>query len=451
MKNFRSLTGILALAPLLALAAQDTFAAKPNVLFLFTDDQRADTIAALGNPHIKTPNLDRLARRGFVFHNAYCMGSTKGAVCYPSRHMMLSGQSLFRYDPERKEGTFGDVMNRAGYVTYHESKRGNVARVYHTAFDHSRYLNDGAERTSGHHGRTAANHAIEFLDGYDWRQPLFMYIGFAGPHDPRVAAGQWMDLYEREEIPLPENYRPYHPFDNGEMIIRDEKLAPWPRTKEVVRRHLHDYYACISSIDHHIGRILARLDKHGQLENTVVVFSSDHGLAVGSHGLFGKQSLYEHSMNSPLIFAGPGIEQGESDAFAYLFDIFPTVADLVDARVPDRVEGKSLAPVIRGKKEAVRGTIFLAYKDVMRAVRHGEWKLIRYPKVDVTQLFNLKQDPRELHNLASSAEHAQRVDRMLDLLKQQQKVYNDPAPLSVANPQPAKVDPETFFKKGKRK
>src|SRR6476646_10262885 len=130
---------------------------KPNVLFLFTDDQRADSIGALGNPVAKTPNLDALVNRGFVFRNAYCMGSTMPAVCNPSRHMLLSGMSLYRYDPKKKDGTFPDVMNNAGYETWHVGKRGNVAVEYNTAFHHNGYLEDQKERTSGHHGREAAN------------------------------------------------------------------------------------------------------------------------------------------------------------------------------------------------------------------------------------------------------------------------------------------------------
>ncbi len=431
--------------PLFAIqAAGGADAGKPNVLFLFTDDPRADTIAALGNKHIQTPNLDELVRSGFVFHNAYCMGSTMPAVCNPSRHMMHSGMSLFRYDPKQIQGTFGETMKRAGYYTYHESKRGNTPHTYHTAYDKSRYLNDQAERTSGHHGRTAAVHAVKFLKDYDRDQPFFMYIGFAGPHDPRVAAEEWKSLYDPAGLPLPGNYKPVHPFDNGEMVIRDEQLAPWPRTEEVVREHLHDYYACISSIDHNIGRIIAALKETGQFENTIIVFSSDHGLAVGSHGLFGKQSLYEHSMNSPLIFSGPRIPHGESDALCYLFDIFPTVCDLVGAPIPEGIDGKSLVPVIEGKAEGVRDTLFFAYRDVMRAVRQGDWKLIRYPQVNVTQLFNLREDPLELNNLSVS--NPEQADRMIELLIKQQDAYDDKQPLVVENPQPAAITVEMINK-----
>jgi len=419
----------------------------PNVLFLFTDDQRADTIGALGNDLIQTPNIDRLVDSGFAFRNIYCMGSTSGAVCLPSRHMMHSGMSLFRYDTNKKEGTFGDVMRKAGYETYHQSKRGNTPHTYHTVFEHSSYLNDEKVRTSGHHGRTAADNAIGFLQR-TWKKdrPFFLYIGFAGPHDPRVAADTWLSLYKQDAIPLPKNYLAYHPFDNGEMYVRDERLAPWPRTKDIVRKHLHDYYACISSIDHNIGRIIETLRTLGEFDNTIIVFSSDHGLAIGSHGLFGKQNLYEHSMKAPLIFSGPGIPHGESDAFGYLLDIFPTVVDLVGLSPPRNIDGRSLAPVIRGEKKYARDTIFLAYKDVQRAVRKGDWKLIRYPKVDVTQLFNLASDPNEMDNLANDPAHAERVAEMMTLLAAEQKKFDDTAPLTLAHPAPAKVD-EAFFKR----
>lgn len=436
---------LLSLGLALLGAGSAVAADRPNVLFLFTDDQRADTIAALGNPVAKTPNLDELVNRGFAFRNAYCMGSTMGAVCNPSRHMMLSGMSLYRYDAKRKEGTFGDVMRAAGYETWHIGKRGNTAQTYHKAFHHSSYLEDQKDRMSGHHGRTAANRVIAFLkDGWDKKQPLFMYIAFEGPHDPRVAADEWMKLYQRDKIPLPRNYQPFHPFDNGEMLVRDEQLAPWPRTEEVVRKHLHDYYACISSIDHHIGRILATFRDLGQLDNTIVVFSADHGLAIGSHGLFGKQSLYEHSMKSPLVFAGPGIPKGSSDALAYLFDIFPTVADLVGADVPENLDGRSLRSAIEGKSQGVRDTIFLAYRDVQRAVRKGNWKLIRYPKVDVTQLFDLASDPDEMKDLSRDPAQASRVKEMMDLLKSEQEHYADRAPLTVAGPTPALVNLRFF-------
>ncbi len=424
---------------------------RPNVLFLLTDDQRSDTVGALGNADIRTPNLDRLACTGFVFRNAYCMGSTMPAVCNPSRHMIHSGKALYDYDPLDRNDTFGDVLRKSGYETWHVSKRGNVARVYHTAFEHSSYLDDRAERTSGHHGREGANRAIRFLmNQWNRKRPFFMYLGFAGPHDPRVAADQWMQLYRRESLALPPNYLPYHPFDNGELLVRDERLAPWPRRKSVVRRHLHDYYACISSIDHHIGRILDALDQIGQLKNTLIVFSSDHGLAVGSHGLFGKQNLYEHSTKSPLIICGPGIPRGETAALAYLFDIFPTVAELCGVTPPEDLDGLSLGGVIAGEQESVRDSVFLAYRDVQRAVRHGRWKFIRYPQVDVTQLFDLQSDPSETNNLAHDPAYSDTVRRMMQRLQQQQERFHDDLALRVDRPRAADVDAAFFESRAQR-
>ena len=423
-------------------------AERPNVLFLFTDDQRPDTIGALGNPVIKTPNLDQLANRGFVFNNAYCMGSTMGAVCNPSRHMVFSGNSLFRYDPKQQENTWGDVFKKAGYVTYHQSKKGNTAREYHKAFEHSSYLDDMPERNSGHHGRAAADSAVAFLkDTWDREKPLFMYIGFEGPHDPRVAADEWMKLYDREKIPLPANFRPFHPIDNGWMTGRDEALAPWPRTEEEVRKHLHDYYACISSLDYHIGRVLKTFEELDEMDETIVIFSSDHGLAIGSHGLFGKQNLYEHSMRSPMIFAGPGIKPGRSDALMYLFDIFPTACDLAGVKDPQNIEGKSVAPVIRGEKKTHRETIFLAYEKGQRAVRKGDWKLYRFPLVNYTMLFNLAEDPNELRNLAESPKYQSQLKEMMNLLVQEQARWNDPHPHTSETPKPAEIKDASFFKR----
>ena len=200
-------------------------------------------------------------------------------------------------------------------------------------------------------------------------------------------------------------------------------------------------------MDEQIGRIIDTLKKIGQYDNTIIIFSSDQGIAIGSHGLMGKQNLYEHSMGVPLVFCGPGIPKGKSsDALAYLFDVYPTVCELVGARSPKSLDGKSLAPVIRGKAEKVRDTIFLAYRHVQRAVRRGKWKLIRYPQINTTQLFDLEADPHETKDLAGRAAHAGKVKELMALMAGQQKLFGDEQPLTSDEPGPAKVDLE-FFKK----
>lgn len=425
--------------------------AHPNVLFLFTDDQRADTIHALGNPTIQTPNLDSLVRSGFVFRNAYCMGGDRPAVCLPSRTMLLSGRSLFHLkDRAADSPSFPVSMREAGYETYHHGKRGNSPHDIQARFEHDRYLgNDQKERMSGHPGQEIADSARKFLHERDKGRPFFMYLAFANPHDPRVVAEEDRRRYDEATLPLPTNYRPFHPFDNGELTIRDEALAPWPRTPAIVRKHLTDYYGVITHLDRQIGRILQALRDTGEYDRTIVVFSSDHGLALGSHGLLGKQNVYEDGMKVPLIVSGPGIPHGSSDAFAYLFDIYPTICDLVGAPVPPSLDGRSLGPVLKGQVSGVRDTVFLAYRTFQRSVRLGDWKLIRYPDVDTTQLFNLRDDPAETHNLAGEPQYADRLKELLALLERQQTAYGDTLPLIASNPRPGAVD-EAFFARRKK-
>lgn len=419
------------LTPHTALVAAERV--TPNILLLVTDDQRFDTIGALGNPHIKTPHLDRLAREGFAFRNAYCLGSNSAAVCLPSRNMLMSGRYYFRWEGKSyaspDQANLPDTMRSLSYETWHEGKLGNTAREIEPRFEHHQYLDDERERNSGEHGKRCVDDAIDFLKSRETTRPFCMYLAFEGPHDPRVAAPHYLQLYERERLPLPANYLPQHPFDNGELKIRDEALEAWPRTPEAIRRHLHEYYACISSIDGHIGRLLLTLQEQGELENTLIIFTSDNGLAIGSHGLMGKQNLYDDGMKVPLLFCGPGIPQGQSKALVYLLDIFPTLCELAGTPVPAEVDGKSLAPIIRGQSQAVRDTLFLSYRDVQRAVRDERWKLIVYPKVDVLQLFDLQDDPYEVHDVANQAAHAERVQRMLTELRRWQSVVGDRLPL----------------------
>ena len=438
--------------------AADT-AARPNVVFLFADDMRADSIAALGNLTVKTPNLDTLVKRGFVLRNAYCLGGNSAAVCTPSRNMLLSGNAFFRWkdftppnNPKQKGGiapgdgpNFPLSMKAAGYVTYHHGKKGNTAPLIQAKFDINKYLaNDEAERLSGEPGKEIVDDAIKFLhDRPADAKPFCMYLAFGNPHDPRVAAQKYLDQYDRDAIPLPKNFRPVHPFDNGELTVRDEKLLPWPRTESDVRRTLHEYYATITALDFHIGRLLQSLKELGKLDNTLIVFSADQGIAVGSHGLLGKQNLYDAGMKAPLVFAGPGVPQGESNALMYLLDIYPTVCDLVGAAPPEGIDGVSHRPVITGKKPAIRRELFLSYLSVQRAIRDERWKLIRYPQVNVTQLFDLQADPDEMHDLAGESAQSERVKKMLARLAELQPIWGDAAPLTVPNPKPAAWSPPT--------
>lgn len=444
-------------------------AKRPNIIILFSDDQRADTIAALGNAHIQTPHLDSLVKRGTAFTRAHCMGSRQGAVCVPSRAMLLSGRTLFRA-PENLKGviTWPEMFARGGYRTFMTGKWHNQPASALRAFAVGKSLFFGGmgnpyqlpvadispkreltdKRPSGKHSvELFTDSAVEFIQAQKGsEQPFLAYVAFNLPHDPRVAPKDYHALYDRKKPPLPPNYLPQHPFNNGEMMVRDEKLAPWPRTQDVVRQHLADYHAAITFLDAQIGRILAALEQAGLADNTIIVFASDHGLAIGSHGLFGKQNLYDHSMRAPLIFAGPGVPQGKtSEGLCYLFDIFPTLGELTNVPGPDGNEGKSLAPLMTGKSERVRDSIFLAYMKVQRAVRDDRWKLIVYPHINHRQLFDLQNDPHEIMNLIHESAHAKEIERLTRLLVQRQQELGDTQALTSANPLPLEFD----FKQGK--
>ncbi|MCC6367938.1 MAG: sulfatase-like hydrolase/transferase [Bryobacterales bacterium] len=426
-------------------------ASKLNVLFILTDDQRQDTVHARGNPAIQTPNLDGIVRSGTSFVNAYCMGGYSAAVCLPSRMMIHRGRSWFSA-PEQPEGapTLAGSMNEAGYVTCRIGKRFNEDLRSHKPFAFNTYVDQ--EMKTGTPGKLVADRAIEFLHG--WKKdpavgqgkPFFLHLAGPAPHDPRIAPPEYLARYDMNRMPLPPNYKPFHPFDNGELFIRDEKLAPWPRTEAEIRRQLRDYYAMITCMDEQFGRVFRVLREMGEYDNTILVFTEDQGIAIGSHGLMGKQNLYEHSMNAGITIAGPGIPRNrKSGAFAYLFDIFPTICDLVGMPAPGSLEGKSLLPILRGQATGVRDTIFLGYKDLQRAVRRGDWKLLRYPKINKTQLFDLRKDPYETRDLCADPHQTGRIGELMALMQQQQKLFGDTAPLTSEKPGRAEVDLE-FFK-----
>jgi arylsulfatase A-like enzyme len=381
---------------------------------------------------------------------AYNFGGNVAAVCLPSRNMMLSGNVYFRWKDFQASGkgnkgtlapgdgpNFPLTMKDAGYLTYHHGKRGNSATLIQAKFEINKYLaNDEAERKSGEPGQEIVDAAIAFQKEKKDPRPVFMYLAFANPHDPRVAAKKYLDQYDPAKIPLPKNLLPVHPFDNGELLVRDEQLLPWPRTEADVRRTHHEYYATITGLDFHIGRLLQTLKDLGQLDNTLVIFSADQGIAIGSHGLLGKQNLYDHSAKSPLVFAGPGIPQGKNDALVHLHDIYPTVCELVGSKSPEGIDGKSFRDVLTGKAKTARPELMLAYTTKQRAIRDERWKLIRYPDVNVTQLFDLQTDPEEMKNLAEDPMQKERVARMLVRLAELQKHSGDTLPLTAEKPRP---------------
>jgi len=434
---------------------------KPNIIFFFTDDQRFDTVQALGNEYIQTPTLDELVANGTTFKHAYIMGGSCPAVCMPSRAMLMTGRTLYHIhqqgqDVPEDHALLGEALREAGYRTFGTGKWHNGPGAYARSFtdggeiffggmgDHwnvpaydfdptgkydaklpfcpnpglskeVQWRNGDHIEAGKHSSELFCDAAIDFLEGYDSDAPFFMYISFMAPHDPRTMPKEFLDLYDPEEIPLPDNFLGAHPFDNGELKIRDEMLEDWPRTPEAVRQHIAEYYAMITHADAQMKRVLDTLAEKGLAENTIIVFSGDNGLAVGQHGLFGKQNMYEHSVHVPLIMSGPGVPAGEKrDAFCYLFDIYPTLCDLAGLTIPESVEGKSLVPVINESDAKIRDTLFFAYKDIQRSVRDERYKLIEYVVNGrrTTQLFDLQEDRWETRNLTDDPAYKEHLDRL---------------------------------------
>ena len=463
---------LLLLTPLAALNAADEKPPqppRPNVLFLFADDQRADTIAALGNPIIKTPGLDRLAHSGMAFNRAYMQGGFNAATCVPSRAMLLSGQNLFHIDEKlMRAETWPEAFGRAGYTTFISGKWHNGDASLVRSFQIARSMFTGgmtnpmhamlrevadgkvgeARLSSKHACEVFADETIRFLKEQSEQSerqgsPFFAYVPFDAPHDPHITPPDFPVSYDPAKIPLPTSYLPQHPWDNGEMTVRDELLLPWPRTPEQVRAMIADYYRYISYLDSQIGRVLDALEQSPFAKNTIVVFSADSGVARGSHGLIGKQSLYEFdSVRVPLIISGPGIPANQrTDAMCYLFDVLPTLGKMCGVTGPTTSDGIDFSATLRDPAIPARSSMIFAYKSVQRAVCDARWKLIRYPQVDRTQLFDLQNDPHEAVNLADNSEHAAKVAELTALLETEMQRSGDTGVLKVANPKPADWTP----------
>lgn len=448
--------GLLAAA--VAAPAAEPATRPPNVLLIVTDDQRPDTIRALGNGYIQTPHLDRLAVAGSAFTRALV------AIphCVPSRGEILTGTSGFTnlvppfgrsIDP--KLARFADTLRAAGYRTGYAGK----------------WMNDGAPRTRGydetsglfssggsgpresvqltfpqaHNGRPAtgyvgwtfktndgqpepekgigltpltdrhiADGAIALLQRRADR-PFFLHVNFTGPHDPLHLPPGFETMYDPAAMPLPPNFLSDHPFDHGNRGTRDELMLPLPRDPLEVKREIAAYYAVVSHVDAQVGRLLETLRSTGQERNTIVIFTSDHGLALGSHGLMGKQNMYDHTIGVPLIVAGPGIpENRRFSAQVYLRDLFPTVCDFAGIAIPATVEGRSFAPILRGLAGQVHAETYAYWHrqdqpgelPIQRMVRTDRWKLIYYAHLPRWQLFDLEADPYELKDLSDAPQYA---------------------------------------------
>jgi len=499
MHRVRPLLALLLLLLLVNIAgAADK---RPNFLFIISDDQAPNGIHALGNPILKTPNLDRLVSHGTTFTHCFNQGSWSGAVCVASRTMLITGQTVYRA-PKNKayldswahakgplavEGEtavklWPQVFREAGYRTFLTGKWHNNNAAILQGFSEGKAVGGGFYDTNegkrvkpednpgylrpapgndrwtpwdpGFHGHWTpmvkditpdgklsdayqagkhtsevyADAAVEYLGKLKGnRSPFFMYVAFNAPHDPRQAPKEFVDMYPVEKMKIPANYMPEHPFDNGAIKIRDELLAPFPRTREIVKTHIAEYYAIISHMDREIGRILNALEASGEADNTYIVFTSDHGLAVGQHGLMGKQNPYDHSIRMPFIISGPGIPKDRRlSNLIYMQSVYPTTCELAGLSIPTTVEFPSLAKLASGKeKRGGEKNIFGTYLTFQRLVRTPNHKLVYYPALDRHQLFDLKKDPDEIHDVINDEKYTKVKTRLLKTLTKQRKALGD--------------------------
>ena len=465
----RQLMSLLVLLLISSLARAD----KPNFLFIFADDQCYQTIRELGNHEVETPNLDQLARSGVTFDSTYNMGGWNGAICVASRTMLNTGRFIWSANDvhphlqnEVNEGRFWSMLlRRAGYQTYFSGKwHVGKDQVCQSAFDEARHIRpgmpnqtpagynrpvqgkpdawspydtkfDGFWKGGKHWSEVLADDAVDYLNhakGQD--APFFMYLAFNAPHDPRQAPKEYVDKYPLDNIAVPENFLPLYPFADPmgcSAKLRDEKLAPFPRTEYAVKVHRQEYYAIITHMDAQIGRILKALDATGKRDNTYIIFTADHGLSVGHHGLIGKQNMYDHSVRVPFMVCGPNLEAGRHvKASIYLQDVMPTTLELAEVEKPAHVQFHSLVPLMQGETDKhAYDAIYGAYTKLQRAVTYEGFKLIVYPKANRVRLFDLNADPLEQNDLADVPKYQATKKRLIKRLLKLQVDMHDPVNL----------------------
>lgn len=451
--------------------------APPNVLFVIVDDHQADALGVAGHPAVQTPVLDALANRGTRFSRASMMGSLMPAICSPARACLMTGCHPFRANTDPRPGggsedfvtvppnlrTLPELMREAGYETMFAGKWHNDRETFLRSFERAEAVFHGgmcdhdavpvrnrdelAEEAEPRIGDGFSTEifgvaARRMLQERDRQRPFFAWLSFTSPHDPRTPPPAFRSRYDEADLPLPAAFRPEPAFDNGELDVRDELLAPKPLSPDVVREHLADYYGMITHHDHELGKVLDLLEEEGDLENTIVVYIGDHGLSLGNHGLLGKQNLYEHSIRVPMILAGPGVPAGQVvDQPVLSLDIFATLLELCGLPAATDVDSRSTTPLLAGSAGPFREQLVSVYRDCQRAIRRERWKLIEYHVEGVArmELFDLQADPRELQDRSGDPDLTELIASLRrDLAAWQERVGDQSMPINPGEtPRPA--------------
>ena len=440
--------------------------ARPNILFIMTDDQGYWALGCSGTSELRTPNIDRLAAQGVRFSNFYCVSP----VCSPARASLLTGQipsghgvhdwilggndrdaetSPAQRDRGAKGGdpiayldgrtTYVDLLADAGYVCGLAGKwhLGHSARpqkgfsYWRTLligssryYDAPMYEADRLVQTKGYLTDVITDYAIDFLDRHVPEEaPFYLSVHYNAPHRPWKGnhPQDVVDSYDGcafDEVPND----PAHPWSTGGELDRYED-------RDERRENLKHYYAAITEMDRNVGRLLAHLEEKGLAEDTVVVFTSDNGFNCGQHGLWGKgnasfpQNMYETSVKVPFIMRYPrGVEGGRVlDDLVSGYDVFPTILDLAGIAhpQPEAPPGASMLPLATGANERGerRAVVFDEYGAV-RMIRSGDWKYIHRYDVGPSELFNLADDPDERHDQMGTPVGRERGARLLAVMEE---------------------------------
>jgi arylsulfatase A-like enzyme len=416
-----------------------------NILFMFADQMHAFAMGCMGNDEIRTPNLDRLASEGTLFTNAY----SNAPVCTPYRGTLFTGRYGSQTDmlgnqaaiPD-DEVTLADCFNAAGYRTSYVGKwhigdtwNKSVLPELRGGFTdfigyqaHNDFINDvwffdedGEKREFDCHRTEATTQiALERLDGLAG-EPFAMFVSYQNPHYPIQPDPQYAAMYEGVELTARPNCRDVEPYTGTHS-----PTSPKPRERDPnyqryggnLAEYTRLYYAMVTQLDANVGRMLAKLDELGIADETVVVFTSDHGDLQGSHGLTNKGLAWEESSHVPQIMRVPGAAPGGVvEGPVAGVDFYPTLLSLAaGVDTPDGKEGYDLAPLLRGATTEEPTRVFSEMRPWCM-VRDGDWKLVAArPDMTPTHLFNLAADPYEMANLVESADHSGTLNSLLRVL-----------------------------------
>jgi len=413
-------------------------ARRPNILFIFSDQQHRFALGCMDNPDVITPNIDALAARGALFTQAY----TCCPVCTAARINFLTGRysnqtnSIGNCAPIPSDvTTLPMALKAAGYTTafvgkWHIGGNGNrpVPRELQGGFDYYTgyqcyngflhevcFWDENGEKRQFDHHRTdvTADLAIEKMDALSG-SPFFLMVGFQAPHYPEEPSYEYAKMYEGKRIAPRANARegvePYTPTYSPPSPKPRENDHNYCRYGSDMDEYRRLYNAMVTQIDANVGRLLTRLEELGIADDTIVLYTSDHGDMQGSQGITNKCAPFEESAGIPLVARAPGGVSGiTSDAIVSGVDYMPTFLDLAGAPAPQGVMGRSFASVLRGERHAHDGPVF-SEMHKWRMVRTRRWKLVVEGDDDhATRLYDMADDPHEMTNLVDAPEHAETV------------------------------------------